>query len=378
MIMDTTAISPESVIIDLKVNKVFQKKELLKPNFFQRIFKQNPPENALIEINNLLASKRIVEVSVDEISAIGEKYRLNLYQTFQKNFLEMYAAQLKFALIDNKLTNEEIDDLKALKEILGLQQFQVNSIHEKLAGEIYRRGVVGSVGDGKITNDEKISLKKIEAELCISKDLEKRISDEVKSTYVEQFIDGIIKSGSYSPQEEEDIKVLAKNLNYDLKISSSQQNTLNRLKLIWVIENGDLPTINVPINLTSNEKCFFSKAARWYQYKTVTQRVNYAGPTARIRICKGVSYRIGSARVQRVTSEVLSPIDAGTMYVTNKRVILLGARKTSSIRLNKIVSYAPYSNGIEIFKDTGKSMTVTFDTDMDIFNLLFSRVLRES
>lgn len=376
--MGATAISQESVIIDLKSNKVFQKKELFRPNLFQRIFKQNPPENALIEINNLLASKRIADVSVEEISAIGEKYKLNLYQTFQKNFLEMYAAQLKFALIDNKLTNDELDDLRALKEILGLQQFQVNSIHEKLAGEIYRRGVVSSVGDGKITNEEKKSLKKLEAELCISKDLEKRISDEVKSTYVEQFIDGIIKKGSCSPQEEEDIKILAKNLNYDLKISNSQQNTLNRLKFIWVIENGELPTIGVPINLTSNEKCFFTKAARWYQYKTVTQRVNYAGPTARIRICKGVSYRIGSARVQRVTSEVLSPIDAGTMYVTNKRVILLGARKTSSIRLNKIVSYTPYSNGIEIFKDTGKSMTVTFDTDMDIFNLLFSRILRES
>ena len=376
--MGATAISQESVIIDLKSNKVFQKKELFRPNLFQRIFKQNPPENALIEINNLLASKRIADVSVEEISAIGEKYKLNLYQTFQKNFLEMYAAQLKFALIDNKLTNDELDDLRALKEILGLQQFQVNSIHEKLAGEIYRRGVVSSVEDGKITKEEKKSLKKLEAELCISKDLEKRISDEVKSTYVEQFIDGIIKKGSYSPQEEEDVKILAKNLNYDLKISNSQQNTLNRLKLIWVIENGELPTIGVPINLTSNEKCFFTKAASWYQYKTVTQRVNYAGPTARIRICKGVSYRIGSARVQRVTSEVLSPIDAGTMYVTNKRVILLGARKTSSIRLNKIVSYTPYSNGIEIFKDTGKSMTVTFDTDMDIFNLLFSRILRES
>ena len=376
--MDTTAILQEPAIFDLKINKVFQKKEPFKPNLFQRIFRQNPPENALIEINNLLASKRITEVSVEEISAIGEKYKLNLCQTFQKNFLEMYAAQLKFALVDNKLTNEELDDLRALKEILGLQQYQVNSIHDKLAGEIYKKNVLESVEDGKITYEENKSLKKLENELCISKDLEKRISDDVKSLYVEQFINGIIKSGQYSPQDEDDLKALTKNLNYDLKISSLQQKNLDRLKLMWVIENSDLPTIDVPINLTSKETCFFTKAAEWFQYKTVTQRINYAGPTARIRICKGVSYRIGSARVQRVTSEVLSPVDYGTMYVTNKRVILLGTRKTSSIRLNKIVSYTPYSNGIEIFKDTGKSMTVTFDSDMDLFNLLFSRVLRES
>ena len=372
------AVLQEAPKIANKAERAFQKKELFKRNIFQRLFKQDPPENALIEINNLLATRRIADISIEEISSIGEKYQINLYQTFQKNFLEMYAAQLKFALTDNLLTDEEIEDLRVLKEILGLQQYQVNLIHEKLAGEIYKQCVTESVKDGSITREEQQSLERLEAELCISKDLEKRISDDVKSLYVEQFIKGIINTGTYSPQDEEDIKTLAKNLNYDLKISSAQQNTLNRLKLIWVIENEDLPAIDVPINLTSNEKCFFTKAAQWYQYKTVTQRINYAGPTARIRICKGVSYRIGSARVQRVTSEVLAPIDAGTIYITNKRVILLGARKTSSIRLNKIVSYTPYSDGIEIFKDTGKSTTVTFNTDMDLFNLLFSRVLRES
>ncbi len=56
--------------------------------------------------------------------------------------------------------------------------------------------------------------------------------------------------------------------------------------------------------------------------------------------------------------------------LTNKSVIFVGNQKNSSIRLNKILSFTPYSNGIEINKDTGKNPIVTFNADMELFNLL--------
>lgn len=358
-------------------SEVFQIKELRKPNIFQRLFKQLPKENALIEVNNLLAKKRIQEISVSEISSIADHYGVNLQQVFQKNFLEMYAAQLKYALTDEKLSEDELNELKALKELLGLQQYQVNLIHEQLAGDIYRKQVVSTVEDGKITVDETKALKVLESELCISKDLETRISNQVKSLYVDKFVKGVVSQGSLSPQDERDLKQLAKNLNYDLSLSQSQLNTLSRLKMIWAIQNGELPIVDATINLYSGEKCYFSRPAKWYQYKTVTQRVNYSGLSTRIRICKGVSYRIGTVRPQRITSEVLAPVDAGMLYVTDRRIVLLGNRKTSTTRLNKIVSFTPYNDGVEIFKETGKSTIITIETDMELFHLLFSRVLRD-
>ena len=101
-------------------SEVFLKKELKKPNIFQRLFKQLPKENALIEVNNLLASKAIRDITESDMSDISEKYKINIHQTFLANLLEMYAAQLKYALIDKKLTEEELDELRALKDLFGL------------------------------------------------------------------------------------------------------------------------------------------------------------------------------------------------------------------------------------------------------------------
>ena len=358
-------------------SKVFSIKELKKASFFQKLFNRQPKENALIEINNLLATKNIRDISEEDLSDISEKYKLNLHQAFLADFLEMYTAQLKYALVDEKLTEDELDELRTLKELFGLSQSQVISIQEKLTGEIYRRHMTSAVSDGVITSQEEENLQKLQRELCIPNGLVERISSQIKSIRVHQFVDGVISRGSVSPKEEEEIKLLAKNLNCPIQLDSTKQNTLNRMKMIWTIQNGELPTVSSDINLTGKEQCFFNRPAEWFQCKTITTRVNYAGPTARIRICKGVSYRIGSAKVQRVSSQVLAPIDSGCLYVTDKRIILLGAHKTTTIRLNKIVSFTPYDDGIELFKESGKSIIIKIDTDMDLFNLLLSRILRD-
>lgn len=358
-------------------SEVFLKKELKKPNFFQRLFKQQPKENALIEVNNLLAEKAIQDITAEEMSDISERFKVNLHQMFIANFLEMYAAQLKYALLDEKLTEEELNELRALKDLFGLSQSQVALIHEQLTSDIYKRQVSSVVSDGVITEQEKKALQKLQEELCIPPELERRISSQVKSVKVHEFVDGVIARGSVSPEEESEIKLLAKNLNCSVQLDTKQQNALNRMKMIWAIQNGDIPTVSADINLYAKESCYFNRPASWYQYKTVTQRVNYAGPTARIRICKGVSYRIGSVRAQRITSEVLAPVDAGRLYVTDKRIVLLGARKSTTIRLNKVVSFTPYSDGIELFKETGKSIIIKIDTDMELFNLLLSRVMMD-
>lgn len=358
-------------------NEVFFVKELKKPNLFQRLLKKLPKENALTEVNNLLASKNIRDITETDMSDISERYKINLHQMFLADFLEMYEAQLKHALIDKKLTEAELDELRALRDLFGLSQKQVSSIHEQLTGEIYKQQVVSAVADGVITSKEQEDLQKLQSELCIPNELAEQISSQIKDRRIHQFVDGVISRGSVSPKEEEEIKLLAKNLNCPIQLDYTQQNALNRLKMIWTIQNAELPTVSADINLTAKEHCYFNRPAQWFQYKTVTKRVNYAGPTARIRICKGVSYRIGSARVQRITSEVLAPVDSGRLYVTDKRIVLFGERKTSTIRLNKVVSFTPYSDGIELFKETGKSIIVKIDTDMELFNLLLSRLLRD-
>ena len=90
---------------------------------------------------------------------------------------------------------------------------------------------------------------------------------------------------------------------------------------------------------------------------------------------KGVRYRIGSIKPQIVSSELLMKIDSGTLYLTNQRIIFVGELKNMNIKLQKILSFTPFSDGIEISKDSGRSPVIKFKNNIDIFSLMMSRLL---
>ncbi|MEA2488624.1 MAG: hypothetical protein QOH21_416, partial [Acidobacteriota bacterium] len=146
---------------------------------------------------------------------------------------------------------------------------------------------------------------------------------------------------------------------------------LDRFHWYWLAERGTFPDVAAAINLQRDEVCHFSAAAQMYEMRTETQRVQYAGTSVRIKIMKGVYYRVGSTSVQRITREVLREIDRGTLYVTSKRVIFDGARKNTTIRLASVLSIVPYSDGVEIEKSSGRNPIFTVD-DSEWLNVLLS------
>jgi hypothetical protein len=151
---------------------------------------------------------------------------------------------------------------------------------------------------------------------------------------------------------------------------------MNRYKLFWKIENEDIPVIDVDVNLQKSEVCYFHEYANWYEYRTVTHRTNYGVTTARIKIMKGVYYRVGSIKTSPVKSEELKLIKLGDLYLTNKRIIFVGNSKNSTIHINKILSFTPYSDGLTIEKETGKSPTITM-SNAEIFCLILARLMKE-
>ena len=55
----------------------FEEKKLKKPDFVQRLLGKQPKENAIIEINNLLARKGVKDVSFDEVREITHRYHFH-------------------------------------------------------------------------------------------------------------------------------------------------------------------------------------------------------------------------------------------------------------------------------------------------------------
>lgn len=331
------------------MKKLYQIIPLYKQSFFQKILRQFPEENSVIEINNLLAQKPVKNITLDEIAEIRNRYDINIYSDFKKNIFEFYAVYLNDCLRNRNISNDDANELKHLKTLLQLADDDASTIHDKLAGVIYQERLQDAIEDGRLDDAEKESLEKLQRQLKLSENIAKKISGDTKSKFLNNYLNDIISNQRLSPEDEKEFQAIAKSLMVDITIDKEREATLEKFKLYWAIENKDLPSIEVDINLQKSESCYFTAFVEWHE-KRVVPRAGYE------------EWRL---------------LDQGQLYLTNKRIIFSGSKKTNNVRLDKILSFTSYSDGLEIKKDVGRNPLIRLRANIDIFNILLSRLLRE-
>jgi len=357
---------------------LYKSQELSKPSFFQRLLNKKPKENAIIEVHNLFSkSKYIKDITIDNIQEISESYKINLVEEFHTEMETFYTVYLKHCLSDDKLSDEEMSDLLYLKKLLNLNDKAIEKIHKEVAGLIYRENIEKVIADGRINSKEREFLEKLQCDLKLKTNIAKKIYNVTASKHLENYMHLAISDERLSPEEDEEINEISKNLGIETKRDAYTKSLLEKYRLFWLIENGNIPEINANIKIQKNEKCYFTCEVNWYELRRVTKRIRYAGPTMRIKIVKGVYWRMGDLAIQPVSEDILTPIDTGTIYLTNKRLIFMGSRKNSTIRLNKIIDFTAYKNGVEIQKETGKSPFLQMDESVDIFAMILGKAIEE-
>ena len=123
-------------------------------------------------------------------------------------------------------------------------------------------------------------------------------------------------------------------------------------------KNG-IPIIESDIALKSHEK-LYAKISNitWNELRRHTTNVSYGGISTRIPIMKGLSYRAGSYNVNRETTDVITPLDKGDLYVTSKAIFFRGRLGNKTIQYNKIVNLSFALDGFNIERETGKSILI--------------------
>ncbi|MBL7799851.1 MAG: hypothetical protein JNL95_03920 [Chitinophagales bacterium] len=357
---------------------IFKTVPLEKVSFFQKLFKQYPEENAVIELNNLFAKMPIRQVSKEQIVDIEDRYKINLGKEFKLNLEEFYAVFLNHCLKDMSLSTDELEDLKYLKHLLSLDDKSIENLHNRIGEIVYRKSFEEAVADGRLTNKEVDFLNKLETDLRLPKQLAEKISSEVKSNYIQSYVNNIISEQRLSPNEELELQAIASNLDVSVELNSQTQAQLKRLKLFWALENLPLPSIQVDIIIQKSEECYFHIGnVNWFELRSVRQRVSYTGFTTSFKIAKGFYLRSGSFQPRSFSVDQMTLVDNGDVYLTNKRLIFVGAKKNSNIRYEKILNITPYSDGVEIDKETGKSPMLQLPMHADIFCMTLERLIRE-
>ena len=351
---------------------------LKNQSFFQKLIKRHPQENAFIEVNNLLSqTKDIKDISIEEIENIAFRYKVKIHKKFKTEFQGLYRRFLKYCFDDKILTDDEIEYLAHLKLLFNLNDKTIDQIHEDVYLEVFNESVDEVIKDGKLDQREREFLEKLQTQLKLPDEVVRNIYSKKATAYLEDYLKTAILDERLSPDEEKELQTIAKNLGLTLKFDEKTQQLLDKFRLYWLIENGEIPVVPADINLQKNEKCYFAIHAKWYEYRRVTERVRYGGPTYRLKLAKGLHWRVGDLGVQAVSNDTLTLIDNGILYLTNKRIILIGSKNTKTIRHTKILNLKPYKNGVEIFKDAGKSPFLEFEKGADVFSMILNRVISE-
>ena len=78
------------------------------------------------------------------------------------------------------------------------------------------------------------------------------------------------------------------------------------------------------------------------------------------RVAKGVYIRPGAFRGRSVESSSMQHTDSGTLGITTKHIYFKGNGKSFRVRLEKIVSFDPYEDGLGIMRDTARAKPEIF------------------
>lgn len=355
----------------------FSERQLQPPSLLDKLLRRPRRENAVADLNNRLADG-VTRVTPEDVREIEQRWQVDFSEEFRDDLEQLYARFARHCYRQRATpTPQHREEMRHLASLLRLDESAVERIERPMREKIYRATVRERIKDRRLEPEEIGDLEELGAKLDLDPATTHRIRQEEGDQVVRDYLNQSVEDGKLSPDEVAEVERAIESLGIEFTLTPEQQARWDRFRLYWQLEEGELPVVPVEINLQRNEVCHFWVDAEWYEQRTRTRSVRYSGPVARVRIAKGLYWRIGSADVQRVTEQSYERVDTVRVFLTNKRVLLVGTGRTTQIRLNRILDFEPYTGGVEIVKDAGRNPILLFEQDADLFCLTLDRLLRE-
>ncbi len=167
------------------------------------------------------------------------------------------------------------------------------------------------------------------------------------------FDDGILTEA-----EEERLRLIINGfgLNVPEVLNSRAYSLIEKGAFLRELLDGRLPA-NLPDKSILPFNFLKSETPLWVfqdvDYYEMVTRKKYTGGYSgfSIRIARGLYWRVGGFRGKPVVTQELKKVDHGTMVVTTKHIYFGGQSKIFRVRLDRIVAFEPFEDGVGIQRD---------------------------
>jgi hypothetical protein len=355
----------------------FTRVPLEEPGFVGRLLGHRPKQNALRAIHNLLADHAPRELAAADVENVLSMYELPR-NAAADGLRDLYRTALEYRVTDLRLSDEEIADLRHLRYVLGLEEADANAVEAEFLRAKYRDALKSALADGHLSEAEKATLDAVAANFSLPPDVKASIYKDEVDAVVQEAFNRAMADERLTAEEEQHLATMTANLGVTMTHGEDTRRRIERCRLLAQIENGQLPQVSSDLLLQRGETCHARFDCSLHELRTVTRAVAYHGPSGRIRIMKGLSWRYGYVNVHRVTSEQLKLLDSGTLLITNKRLLFNGRTRNVTLPLTRIVRFALFTDGLQIEKDRGKDQFFKGNGDLELIGAVLETCLRQS
>lgn len=333
---------------------------------------------ALIEINNLLAVVQSpFQINPLDIESICQKFNTdNTKNQLAAGLTSFYKQYLIYCLSDKKLSQDEIKYLGQLKRIFLLSDKTVKELTNEVISKIYLKELSSALEDGVLTSDEAVFLVNLKKDLLLDNDTAEQLYEKATRNYLDKQIEIAMEDQLLTDEEEDELTRISENLNISMVENLKTKELLEKYRVYWLIENGELPVILGQIPFNPKEEChYLINDVLWYEEEnagTMTPQNRY---TMRRKINKVLESALKNEGLQNMQIDDFSVIEKGTLYFSNKQIYFQGEHNGMFLEYDNIAAVEPYQDGVELMLTSGSKHLFQFNDRIDIVCLLLNRLV---
>ncbi len=291
-----------------------------------------------------------------------------LERLFQRADYE--AAQ---SAIESAIGMDAAPDIAEIAERTGVSEEQAQRLFETALAALVRRRVADGVIAGHVPSQQ---IYDAATGLGFPPDGAKRLLEEAVSDHVTDLVLSILEDGQVDPTEDKRLNEFTAMIGQSV-LSPDTNAVIERGRNLYRAYHRPLEAVDAPVLLKRREFCVYVVTAEAFEDRSRTIRFNYHGPTARIPIMRGLSYRLGSIQGFRQKEDYQHSFGTGALCMTNQRLLWVSPNKSISVPLSNIVRFDPFTDGLKIFKGTGKPLLFVWETEDRIATVMAQRTIQE-
>jgi hypothetical protein len=355
----------------------FERRAVPAIPFASRLLRRERPDIALIEIENLLAESRPVELNVRHVAAVADQYRLSS-STAAKVKLAIYAKAYRIFVDDNRLSETEAAYLDDLRRVLSLSNEDITAIERETLIPRFEETVAMLIQDGIVSLHERAAIDQLANDLRVSSIVRQELHAKPLARALNKALAERLTGRRMTDQDFDTFVDVGRHLGIHPSFDNATPEALQRCAFLWRIESGEFPVIRASIQLHDDELCHFAAGARWLESRSRTFASSQYAHDPTVRIPRGMSYRVGASRPRRLTVDELSEIETGTLYLTSQRVIFQGADQSFAQGLESLRSVDVFADGIAFERDADRHPHLVLEDHAEAAAVLLTSLLRET